>query len=297
MAADFKAPCYALGKLRALNQFFSQNRAKTFARTGPFAIGASECLGLVPLLRHYLVVNDRIAACIPAEVASFNALADVVACLQLLKSGVGGGDQGLERLLRAHGDAFHTAYGPDDTHYLPKFHYAKHVWDSVRQHGCMLDCFAAERKHRILKEAAEALRNTTNFERTVISRVLCRHVHALASGWRVEGLLRPADAADLGPGWTVADRMIWRNCEVTAEDVFLTADALHMILVRACLGHSGIGRLYVLAQLGRPSARLADSASEYETSAALHIVEVNESWRTPPLWYSRAPDRWTVVHR
>ena len=112
LASDLRAPTHAMNKLRSLASFWNDAKERSFARSGSFPIGASECLTLAPALRHWLHVT-KLEERLPLEVASFCALADVVGLLQKAKNGAKC-SRYLEAALRAHGIAFQAAYGTTD---------------------------------------------------------------------------------------------------------------------------------------------------------------------------------------
>ena len=82
----------------------------------------------------------------------------------------------LDAAILRHDVAFEAAYGGAVDEYVPKFHFTKHIPEQLRLDGFLQDCFTTERKHSLVLQAAEPVRNTRSFERSVLSRALLMHL-------------------------------------------------------------------------------------------------------------------------
>ncbi len=175
LAAAFKTPCYQMTKHAGLAHAFCESRENNFKKSGSFAPSASPCLALVPVIR-YFCWRHNLDRLLPHEVASWSALGDVVHLLNRAKTGAAVAPE-LRAALRVHADLFTAAYGDVQANFLPEFHYARHVPEQIEDLGFSIDCFVTERKHNLLKKAAEPFLNTQTFERSVLARALALHIN------------------------------------------------------------------------------------------------------------------------
>ena len=117
---------------------------------------ATDVLRATVLLRHFLVKVVKPFGLLRKEIASFEALADVVQKLQELKlwcdiTACQAAE--LRRLQALHFSAFKECYGNDSVR--PKHHYSMHIPQQLEEVGLLLDAFPAERKHQLIIEIAE----------------------------------------------------------------------------------------------------------------------------------------------
>ena len=178
--------------------------------------------------------------------------------------------------------------------FIPKFHYARHVVDAIDAHGCVLDCFATERKHYHVKQIAEAMDNTKCFERTVMARVSLAHLERLSSSWMRDGLKHGVVTPELGVGWSASQVMQLGFFDIGAGDVFISNDS-QLVMVHACLERRGT--FFVLAKLGRRLEKIASTTWEWLVETSFSVFEVDANWSMPALWYARSerPDCWVVI--
>jgi hypothetical protein len=79
----------------------------------------------------------------------------------------------IERYLQA----FKAAFGTDRM--IQKFHFALHLPLMLLQFGILLSCFVHERKHKIVKQAAKHMKNTSlDWERSVLNQITSEHFAA-----------------------------------------------------------------------------------------------------------------------
>ena len=92
---------------------------------------------------------------------------------------------------------------------VSKLHVMMHFADEMGEHAMMLTCWVHERKHRMVRSLCSGNKNTTQFERGVISNTVCQHVYELAKPDNFvlsRGLLEPRRnaprelAAAMNPG-------------------------------------------------------------------------------------------------
>ena len=117
---------------------------------------AAECMRAIPLLRHFLNKRVKPFGVLVNEVASFDAMADVVAQFQKMKLSrqISGAEADkLQTLMARHFHAFKIAWGSEEV--LPKHHYTMHLPEQMRRLGLIVDCFVCERKNKLPKEVME----------------------------------------------------------------------------------------------------------------------------------------------
>ena len=97
----------------------------------------------------------------------------------------------------------------------PKNHWQMDMPDQIAQDGCVLDAFLIERTHLKVKVIAENIRNTTCFEKSVLSGVLNCDFRRITEATDIAGL-RGASAPLPGyPGVVVADRLEFFTLQAT----------------------------------------------------------------------------------
>ena len=106
-----------------------------------------------------------------------------------------------ERLIREHLEEAKALYG--EGWWIPKCHLALHLLRQLQAHGCLLSCFAHERKHKIVKKLTNfqnhVLDTSKTFKQSILDDVLYGHLQALTSAAYIPsdgvGLLEPVRAA------------------------------------------------------------------------------------------------------
>ena len=76
-------------------------------------------------------------------------------------------------------EAFVAEWGVDEM--TPKVHWLLHYHREFYTHGTLFSCFTMERKHKIVRQYANQIRNTMKFELSALSEVICEHLAALDS--------------------------------------------------------------------------------------------------------------------
>ena len=175
---SWRLPCKAEADMRRkIRQTFVAGFEKPCRKSGSFKCEASIVLGVYELLRHYLlhVLTDEQKYRVRKAMKSYLELASF---LDLYLHAKNDGGVAIAPLLQEASRRFlaarRDAYGPDA--FRPKHHMMQHIapqlvaWD-----GLLVDCFAHERRHKMIKEKAEPLENTSRFERTCTVRSLLNY--------------------------------------------------------------------------------------------------------------------------
>ena len=137
---------------------------------------ASECLNFVVALRVFLVLFVM-PACPENMRAKCNAwlqLAKVLDMLAVVNSGKIT-PVTLQAQIKAHLDATLQVYGSE--WWIPKCHMALHLPHHLRAHGMLQSCFVHERKHKIVKNIANQMLDTSKaFEKSILEDILFSHI-------------------------------------------------------------------------------------------------------------------------
>jgi hypothetical protein len=194
MLALLKSPswCFPYAsqvKSKNLYNIFDELRQKKRGEPAKLRCNASELLGLFGLLRHFAETCVGESEDVAKEMASFNALSECLGLILLAKRGMLHlGDAGArlkaasENHLRLHIAAYGTGF------VVPKHHWQLDVADQLGRDGCVLDAFIIERLHLVVKAVAEPVKNTSCFERSVLSGVLNLSFHHIRKQQPMNGL-------------------------------------------------------------------------------------------------------------
>ena len=250
LGADWKTPSHnrATGRLK---DSFDTAREKHFKRTKDFSPGASETMDIMPAMRYFLEKSALLLPELDAEIKSFAALAHVV---HLVKRGkcceLVGVSLGLA--LQDHAAKFARAYADEDKAYIPKFHFARHI--PHPSDAWIMDTFTCERKHSMVKEAADPVRNTRSFEKSLLSRALvlqASRFHTL----RADGLIDAAPCDELEEGALIAVCIRWHGTKIAEGDVLFLVETSEMFWVHG------------FAQIHGQLALLANACARVEQAA------------------------------
>ena len=309
---------------------FSKARANHWKKAGKFRPNAKDLLTLVPVMAHFLQTVLGIAEKIPAETASFILLAKVVdsslrgarifctscqpiCCRKLRKSIcnqqamtflkvvdlVKRGKRGeplatqLQQSLTQWASLSEAAYGRDDR--IPKFHFAQHVPDQLRQDGFIQDCFATERQNSMWITAADNVENTISFEKSVVLRAFNAHFAKLQQ-LKLDGLIGERRCESLGVDSFMASSMQWKGNRFWSEDVVVLDDD-DVAVVLACF-RSGTNLGFVASMLQREK-RVTPASCQYKRSDATErtlIMLSDCEVRLATAWHFVCEDRLLVIH-
>ena len=198
----------------------------------------SELLGLYGLLRHFCELRVRDGGAVQAEYRSCLAACEILDLILITKRCTADVVQAANRLAVAASEHLRlhiVAYGT--VHVKPKHHWTLDVPAQILRDGCVLDAFIIERTHLLVKSIAEHVRNTSGYERSVLSGVLSRDFKTAEATSLGDSLL--GKVADLPghPGIRVADKMAIFTFEVAIDDVILRGDAAGIVV--ACVLEHG----------------------------------------------------------
>ena len=184
-------------KCTDLHKVFEPKRRSGNREGGVFRCGASEGLGLVPILAFWVSAIVKPLGCCTLACEAFIAFADVAECVVTIATGII--PQGtLKTAIETFLALFVQAFGADKL--TPKLHWLLHYDEELAEHGTLLACFVHERKHKMTKRYANPIMNTRassnlwSFEDSVLTEVTGHHLQDLKDGANLSikiGLQKP----------------------------------------------------------------------------------------------------------
>ena len=143
-----------------------------------FKCTASEGLSLYKILAYFVTAVPLKARLCEKECQAYLALTGLIDLLTSIACGMVSPEQlrlqvrcFLERCLEA-------CWQP---YMVSRFHWLLHLPHHLQRFGTLPACWVNERKHRAVKRYAQDVRNTSVFERSVLSEICCHDLHALGS--------------------------------------------------------------------------------------------------------------------
>ena len=201
---------------------FNKSIENHFRSTGTFSLPASQNLDLLPIFLNFLetIALKRCPGRLDKEVDSFRALSAVVNLVKQSKT-LGAHDASrLRDACRVRAEAFAVAYPdfPETTH---KAHWLHHLPSQLARDGFILDCFTGERNHARLKAVATSIKNTSQYEKTCLLRLLGTQISALESSRRLEAsaLVNPKPCPQYG-GF-VSLHLLYHGTQFSKNDIVM----------------------------------------------------------------------------
>ena len=165
-----RVTCARMGNLFIEKRTKASRKAKTFKAT------ASECLSVYPILALFVLSVVVPSGKCMAECKAFLASADLVDMLSAVPLGIVTPEM-LKAAVSAFLEACVSAGWTQHTH--PKFHWCIHLPQHLATVGMLVTCWVHERKHRCLKRYLDDMHNTRVLDRSIVSEVVCHHLHQL----------------------------------------------------------------------------------------------------------------------
>ena len=174
--AAWRWPAANNHKSAMLWRIFDSYRSQSCDTANKLKASASECLGLCAMLRHF--VDTRVGRdihALAAPRASFDACCQVLSTILQCKRGFVSPQQGalaIQQAVRRHMHLHVKAYG--DQYIKPKHHWLMHVAPQFLRDNLIIDCFAIERGHLLVKSIADLCCHSETFEGSVLAGVINR---------------------------------------------------------------------------------------------------------------------------
>lgn len=250
-----------------------------------------------PVLMHFLDKVVRPRGILPDHISSFEALGSV---LDLVRRGKAGEDVHAElaSAVRLHALRCAQAYSSDD--FKPKNHYVHHIADHLLRDGQILDAFAGERKHSMIKQIASDIVNTRAFEKSTTARALCKQLDKLADPdvfkdklFQPELFLALAEAHGVTAAYCA--RVVQLNgTRISIGDALLIDEAVHV--VAACFEIDG--QIALGTYCGHFAGHVAATATRWHLEAEMGMFAVGgEPPRMVEAWYYEPDGSLVALYR
>jgi hypothetical protein len=159
-----------------LEDIFNHQREVSNHKASKFKCQASDGLGIYPILAYFMQAVVLPAKVCASECTAFLAMADILDLLQAVPL-----QKVTPKDLR---DAIHRFYqscvAAGWRKYMhPKFHWLVHFPAHLHKFGMLPTCFVHERKHRVAKRYSNPIQNTSVFEKSVLSELVCHDLAVL----------------------------------------------------------------------------------------------------------------------
>lgn len=201
-------PLASRAKSKQLHRIFDEYRSGDSEEHDRLKCCASELLGLYGMLRHYVATRVPHLPELEAKRKSFQAICACVDLIMSCKHGMiqpGDASRELKAATAAHMRLHIAAYG--EGLIKPKNHWQMDVPAQIAEDGCIVDAFLIERTHLKVKAIADHIKNTTMFERSVLSGVVNCHFRKVTEATDIAGLRGSSAPLPGFPGVLVADRL------------------------------------------------------------------------------------------
>jgi hypothetical protein len=283
--ADLRDPAWQFSaqtrtKAKQLHRIFDPYRDASMD-PNKIKCSASELLGLYDILRY--IVAAKLPRGVPElqpKVMSFDAACNVLDIIVSAKRGCIQVDQAataLEQALSLHMALHIAAYGTGGI--KPKHHWNFDLPGQIRRDRIVIDMFIIERLHLKIKSIAEPVKNTSQFERSVMAGVVNVSLKPTAENncWS-HALL--GTRREIGDDMHEAKKMRVYGLLIEDGDVVFNGDKCG--IVQACLLVSGVLHAVVenLSQQGNHTIHwgLWRPSSTYEVWVAAPLTQ-SVAWR------------------
>ena len=179
-----------------LADMFSSKRVDSCKKANKLKSTASEMLAFHVVFSYYLRSCVLTTGTFQAECDAFLCLSYMVDLLQAATQGhavdaemlTAAADDALKKMLAANwGNAM-----------IKKFHWLLHFGDQYKHHKKLIACFTMERKHKVVRQFANAIHNSRSFEASIYREVLGQELHNLSQQDNLQlglGLVNPSKAS------------------------------------------------------------------------------------------------------
>ena len=230
---------------------------------------ASECLGVMTIVRHWAELHLSARPSLRAELLSFLECCAIGDQLQAAKRGKATPTllrQMHERYMRLH----KAAYGTQVMTY--KHHGLGHVPEQLQRDGALLDAFTAERKHNTIKASIGNVRNTVRFEASALALAQMSQERD-AESLSVAPGLRGRTQACGQLGVVVASSLYCSGMTVKVGDAVYTSTMAGIVM--SCLDLDGLPHLLV-EPWSPPRALTETSERRRKVNAQCRVVPATE---------------------
>ena len=268
-------------KGKQLWRVFDMHRTQSSSKADKLKASASEQLAVYSLLRHFADVHVAHLPELAEEYVSFKAACDVVDLFLLAKRGRIPMREAGERLYQAMGHHLRThkqCYG--DSHITPKYHWLLDCCGQVAKDPFVIDCFVVERLHLRVKHVADPIKNTVNFERSVLAGLMNTQIEALRRKCFCDGLRGPSSQYPGVVGALVADKMDCKSQRITVGDLVFYENSVGFVLACVDVG----GNLYCMVEVWDLIGNVSTYGQRWATSDVIQMwpsehVQCASAWK------------------
>lgn len=194
-----------------------------------FGAGPTELLFGIPFVLAYVDLNlsPDLRQTFKKELQSFRAMCDIVGALKRAKVAEADADASAAALLDAlqrHAHLYRAAYHDEPTAFLSKWHMQWHLPGQIRRDGRLLDTMPAERKHGVIRLAADQIKHTRSFEQSVLKRALSITLHDLGELQLGDGLRGAMRQPRLGEMCGLSDEAVFAKRAKLGNTCFHSGD-------------------------------------------------------------------------
>jgi hypothetical protein len=193
----------------------------------------------------------------------------------------GTGATQLETATRTFLELHKVCYG--GRHLKPKHHWMLDLGPQVRRDRMILDAFVVERQHLLVKSVAEHIKNTSQFEVSLLSSLMNVQMKTVRGLDMSDQLVGRTSQLEEMPGVLVANKMAIHSFTVTVDEVVLRGHEAGVVL--AC-AREGVELFCFVAPMVKV-AQVTEQAVKFRRTTTLAVwraVDVQHciAWKEDP---------------
>jgi hypothetical protein len=193
----------------------------------------------------------------------------------------GTGATQLETATRTFLELHKVCYGGQ--HLKPKHHWMLDLGPQVRRDRMILDAFVVERQHLLVKAVAENIRNTSQYEESLMSSMITVQIKTVRELHLSDELIGRTSLLEGMPGVLVADKMAIHSFTVTVDEVVLRGHEAGVVV--AC-AREGVELFCFVAPMDK-LAQVTEQAAKFRRTSTLAVwraVDVQHciAWKEDP---------------
>ena len=178
-------------------------------------------------------------------------------------------------------EAHIRAYGK--VHLRPKRHWMMDLADQLLRDNIVIDTFVVERQHLMVKAVAEPMRNTSQYEVSLLSSIVTVQVRMAKELKLGDDLIGRTQVLDEVPGAVVSDKLSVHGFTVAASEVILRGLDAARVVACAHQGHE----LFVFVAPLQKRVQVTTHAARYRRTIVLAIwraLDVQQclAWKDDP---------------
>jgi hypothetical protein len=226
-------PCHSKATMHEVRRVFTDFRHSYAENHEKMKASASELLSTYGLLRHFVCrhVQD---ACMVEETSSFELCCHLIDGILDAKHGQTSMNESSLWLKRAHKaflEMHISCYGSE--YIKPKHHWVFDIAEQWSLHSFVPDAFLIEKQHLAAKSIGNRVRNTTTFEKSVLSGMLNSQVQSIGQLGQDFELMHNAIPFPGLETSVVADTVSIMGVQMSVDDIVLYNDTAGRVI--ACI--------------------------------------------------------------